>query len=114
MHCIFNVQLISNVKSQLPVIVCIKKNKKDPNTESTALSYVQCKCTSYTCSCTRDEIVGLSIPVHVYIFIYRTLDGLLHEIDIMICYLLKYFYVHISIYKIIQNVKFEIKNMYMY
>lgn len=102
MHCIFNVQLISNVKSQLPVIVCIKKNKKDPNTESTALSYVQCKFTSYnvctcTCSCTRDEIVGLSIAVHVYIFIYRTLDGLLHEIDIMICYLLKYFYVHISI-----------------
>lgn len=116
MHCIFNVQLISNVKSQLPVIVCIKKNKKDPNTESTALSYVQCKCTSYKCSCTRDEIVGLSIPVHVhvYIFIYRTLDGLLHEIDIMICNLLKYFYVHISIYKIIQNVKFEIKNMDMY
>lgn len=114
MHCIFNVQLISNVKSQLPVIVCIKKNKKDPNTESTALSYVQCKCTSYKCSCTRDEIVGLSIAVHVYIFIYRTLDGLLHEIDTMICYLLKYLYVHISIYKIIQNVKFEIKNMYMY
>lgn len=68
MHCLFNVQLISNVKSQLPVIVCIKKNKKDPNTESTALSYLQCKYTSYTCSCTRDEIVGL--PVHVYTYLF--------------------------------------------
>lgn len=63
MHCIFNVQLISNVKSQLPVIVCIKKNKKDANTESTALSYVQCKCTSY-------------VHVHVHVPGMKLLDYL--------------------------------------